>query len=189
MTPISSHRSVSGAAGGRGYRVGVLRAPNRPNHVQDRRRRRTGRRGRRPVRDPDRIAPVPLLSSSREAGRRRAIIIALESSYPFSADEARLLKRSCRFSLLNFDLRGFPHHGGARSHLPGPLLPVAPARGCVPDSKTVTVIALRHTDAKWAADLSDVPASCRRVGRRSRPPRTWMTASRDPDTPRAGLGV
>src|SRR4030095_2803464 len=31
--------------------------------------------------------------------------------------------------------------------------------GVFPDSKTVSVIALRHIAAKWAADLSDVPAS------------------------------
>jgi hypothetical protein len=33
--------------------------------------------------------------------------------------------------------------------------------GVFPDSNTVTVIALRHTEVKWAADLSDVPASCK----------------------------
>jgi len=32
--------------------------------------------------------------------------------------------------------------------------------GVFPDSKTVTLITLRHTDAKWAADLSDLPPAC-----------------------------
>ena len=33
--------------------------------------------------------------------------------------------------------------------------------GVFPDQKTFTVIALRHTDAKFAADLSDLPAACK----------------------------
>jgi hypothetical protein len=33
--------------------------------------------------------------------------------------------------------------------------------GVFPDSKTTYVISLRHTDAKWAADASDVPAACK----------------------------
>jgi hypothetical protein len=33
--------------------------------------------------------------------------------------------------------------------------------GVFPDSKTITVIALRHTDAKFAADLSDLPPACK----------------------------
>src|SRR5262249_2163291 len=33
--------------------------------------------------------------------------------------------------------------------------------GVFPDQKTFTAIALRHTDAKFAADLSDLPASCK----------------------------
>jgi hypothetical protein len=30
-----------------------------------------------------------------------------------------------------------------------------------PDSRTVTGIILRHTDAKWAADMSDLPPACK----------------------------
>jgi hypothetical protein len=32
--------------------------------------------------------------------------------------------------------------------------------GVFPDSKTVSLIVLRHTDAKWATDLSDLPPAC-----------------------------
>ena len=31
----------------------------------------------------------------------------------------------------------------------------------MPDSKTVHAIVLRHTDAKWAADMSDLPPACK----------------------------
>ena len=34
-------------------------------------------------------------------------------------------------------------------------------QGVFPDTKTFQVILIRHTDAKWAADLSDLPASCK----------------------------
>jgi hypothetical protein len=33
--------------------------------------------------------------------------------------------------------------------------------GVFPDSKTITVVFLRHTDAKFAADLSDLPPACK----------------------------
>jgi hypothetical protein len=33
--------------------------------------------------------------------------------------------------------------------------------GVFPDSKTVNGIILRHTDAKWAADMSDLPPACK----------------------------
>jgi hypothetical protein len=29
--------------------------------------------------------------------------------------------------------------------------------GVIPDAKTINVIVLRHTEAKWAADMSDLP--------------------------------
>src|SRR5881409_2084376 len=33
--------------------------------------------------------------------------------------------------------------------------------GVFPDRKTITVVSLRHTDAKWAADMSDLPPACK----------------------------
>jgi len=33
--------------------------------------------------------------------------------------------------------------------------------GVFPDSKTVTGIVLRHTEAKWAADMTDLPPACK----------------------------
>ena len=33
--------------------------------------------------------------------------------------------------------------------------------GVIPDTKTINVVVLRHTDAKWAADLSDLPPACK----------------------------
>jgi hypothetical protein len=39
-----------------------------------------------------------------------------------------------------------------------------------PDSKTITIIVLRHTDAKWATDLSDLPPACKAEGERLETP-------------------
>jgi len=33
--------------------------------------------------------------------------------------------------------------------------------GVFPDMRTLNVIVLRHTDAKWAADMSDLPPACK----------------------------
>jgi hypothetical protein len=33
--------------------------------------------------------------------------------------------------------------------------------GVFPDSKTIAVMILRHTDATWAPDLSDLPPACK----------------------------
>jgi Patatin-like phospholipase len=93
---------------------------------------------------------------------KRAIIIALDSSYPFSVDEARLLKRSLPFSLLNFDFSRIPGIMEERAITYQALFfRTLQLEGVFPGRETLTVLALRHTDAKWAADLSDVPASCK----------------------------
>jgi hypothetical protein len=41
--------------------------------------------------------------------------------------------------------------------------------GVFPDRQTIATIRLRHTDAKWAADLSDLPPACKAE---SKPPQT-----------------
>jgi hypothetical protein len=37
------------------------------------------------------------------------------------------------------------------------------AEGVFPDDQTLHIVFLRHTDARWADDLSDLPEACRRV--------------------------
>jgi Patatin-like phospholipase len=93
---------------------------------------------------------------------KRAFIIALDSSYPFSVDEARLLKRSLPFSLLNFDFSRIPGIMEERALTYQALFfRTLQLEGVFPDSKSLKVVILRHIDVQWAADLSDVPSSCK----------------------------
>ncbi len=93
---------------------------------------------------------------------KRALIIALDSSFPFSVGEQRLTRRSLPFSLLTFDFSRVPSIMEERALTYQALFfRSLQLEGVFPDSKTITVIALRHTDVKWAADMSDLPPACR----------------------------
>jgi patatin-like phospholipase len=93
---------------------------------------------------------------------KRALIITLDSSYPFSVGERRLSARSLPFSLLTFDFSRIPsimeERAGAYAAL---FFRSLQLEGVMPDSKTITAFNLRHTAATWAPDLSDLPASCK----------------------------
>jgi hypothetical protein len=93
---------------------------------------------------------------------KRALIISFDSSFPFSVGEQRLLRRSQPFSLFNFDFTRIPSIMEERATTYQALFfRTLQLEGVFPDSKTLTIIALRHTDAKWAADMSDLPPACR----------------------------
>jgi hypothetical protein len=93
---------------------------------------------------------------------KRALIIAFDSSFPFSVGEKRLFRRSLPFSLLNFDFTRIPSIMEERAITYQALFfRTLQIEGVFPDSKTFNVIALRHTDAKFAADLSDLPPACK----------------------------
>ena len=96
---------------------------------------------------------------------KRALVVALDSSFPFSVGEQQLLKRSLPFSLLNFDFTRIPSIMEERATTYQSLFfRSLQLEGVFPDSKTITVVWLRHTDVRWADDLSDLPASCKAEG-------------------------
>jgi predicted acylesterase/phospholipase RssA len=96
---------------------------------------------------------------------KRALIIALDSSFPFSVGERQLTRRSLPFSLLTFDFSRVPSIMEERASTYQALFfRTLQLEGVFPDSKTITVISLRHTEAKWAADMSDLPPACKAEG-------------------------
>ncbi len=102
------------------------------------------------------------LKQLQEKKARRALIIAFDSSFPFSVGERRLSLRVEPWKLFTYDF----------SRIPGIMEQRATAymalffrslqiQGVFPDNQTLHVVFLRHTDAKWNNDLSDVPEACR----------------------------
>ena len=93
---------------------------------------------------------------------KRSLIISFDSSFPFSVGERKLSALPLPFTLLTFDFSRIPsimeERAGAYQALFYRSLQL---EGVMPDSKTANAIALRHTDAKWAADLSDLPPACK----------------------------
>ena len=93
---------------------------------------------------------------------KRSLIIAFDSSFPFSVGERKLSALPLPFTLLTFDFSRIPsimeERAGAYQALFYRSLQL---EGVIPDSRTATAIALRHTDAKWAEDLSDLPPACK----------------------------
>ena len=93
---------------------------------------------------------------------KRVLIIAFDSSFPFSVGEQRLLRRSLPFSLLNFDFTRIPSIMEERAITYQALFfRTLQLEGVFPDLNSLNVILLRHTDAKWAADMSDLPPACK----------------------------
>jgi hypothetical protein len=102
------------------------------------------------------------LKQLQEKRAKRALMIVFDSSFPFSVGERRLSLRALPFTLLTFDFSRVPSIMEERATTYQALFfRTLQIEGVFPDSKTLTVIPLRHTDAKWAADMSDLPPACK----------------------------
>jgi hypothetical protein len=105
-----------------------------------------------------------LLCSSRlqERQARRALIVAFDSSYPFSVGARQLSRRSDPFTLFTYDFSRIPSIMEERATAYQALFfRSLQLEGVFPDHQTLRVVLLRHIDAKWQDDLSDLPAACR----------------------------
>jgi len=104
-----------------------------------------------------------LLRKMEEGSIRKALIIAIDSSFPFDVGGEELDHRKDAFSLFNYDYSRIPSIMEERSLAYRSLfLRVVQQLGVVPGPDRIAVIRLRHTDAQWAEDLSDLPASCQK---------------------------
>ncbi len=98
-----------------------------------------------------------------QAGKaRRVLIISLDSSFPFDVGGKSLSFRSEGFSLFTYDYSRIPSIMEERSNAYRTFFfRVGQREGLLPDERTLTFVHLRHTDAVWKEDLSDLPESCR----------------------------
>jgi patatin-like phospholipase len=93
---------------------------------------------------------------------RRALIIAIDSSFPFDVGERRLTHRAQPFSLWNYDYTRIPSIMEQRASTYQALfLRSLQLDGVFPDDQTIRIVFLRHADAMWRDDLSDLPVACR----------------------------
>jgi len=93
---------------------------------------------------------------------RRALIIAFDSSYPFWVGYRKLTKRAEPWTLGNYEFSRITSIMEERATAYSSLFYRSmQIEGVFPDDQTLHVIFLRHTDAKWKEDLSDLPQVCR----------------------------
>jgi hypothetical protein len=93
---------------------------------------------------------------------KRALILAFDSSFPFAVGDVRLNRRSQPFGLFSFDFGRIPSIMEERATTYRSLFfRTLQMQGVFPDDRTIRVVVLRHTDALWKPDLSDLPAACR----------------------------
>jgi hypothetical protein len=93
---------------------------------------------------------------------KKALIIAFDSSYPFSVGYRKLSLRSEPWTLFSYDVSRIPSIMEERATAYSALFfRSLQIEGVFPDDQILRVVFLRHTDAKWKEDLSDLPAVCR----------------------------
>ena len=103
------------------------------------------------------------LKQLQEKRARRALIIMIDSSFPFSVGGATLNNRKEGFSLFSYDYSRIPSIMEERSvAYRAMFLGIAQRQGLLPDTRTFSLVRLSHTNAQWKDDLSDLPESCRK---------------------------
>ena len=102
-----------------------------------------------------------MLRGMQEGRFRRAFLILIDSSFPFDVGGRKLDKRQDAFSIFNYDYSRIPSIMEERSLAYRSLfLYLAQQLQVTPGPDRISLIRLRHTDAQWAEDLSDLPESC-----------------------------
>jgi hypothetical protein len=102
------------------------------------------------------------LKRLQEGKAQRALLVAFDSSYPFAVGDRLLSRRAEPFSLFNYDFSRIPSIMEERATAYQSLFfRSLQLEGVFPDAQRLRVVILRHVDAEWSADLSDLPAACR----------------------------
>jgi len=93
---------------------------------------------------------------------RRGLILAFNSSYPFSVGFKELILRSQPWSIFDYDFSRIPSVMEERATAYWSLFyRTMQVEGVFPDSRTLRIIFLNHGSARWKEDLSDLPEACR----------------------------
>ena len=102
------------------------------------------------------------LRQMQEGKARRALIVAFDSSFPFSVGQRRLDRRASPFSLRTFDFSRIPSIMEERASTYMALFfRTLQLEGVFPDDQTLRVILLRHIDPEWSSSLTELPPACR----------------------------
>jgi hypothetical protein len=101
----------------------------------------------------------------QEGRAKRAVILVIDSSFPFDVGGATLNHRKEGFSFFDSDFTRIPSIMEERSLAYRALFYRLAQHGkLLPSSGKFVAIRLKHTDAQWKEDLSDLPESCRKEG-------------------------
>ena len=93
---------------------------------------------------------------------RRVLIIALDSSFPFQVGSDRLDHFPEGFTLFNYDYGRIPGIMEERALAYRTLyFRTMAEQGVFPDERRFKFLQLRHVDAVWNEDMSDLPESCK----------------------------
>ena len=93
---------------------------------------------------------------------RRALILAFNSSYPFSVGFRVLSRRSEPWNIFNYDFSRIPSVMEERATAYWSLFYRSlQIEGVFPDDTILRIIFLNHDRARWEEDLSDLPEACR----------------------------
>ena len=102
------------------------------------------------------------LKKLQERKARRALIISFDSSFPFLVGGEELSNRAEGFTLFSYDFSRIPSIMEERATAYRSwFFRVAQRQGLIPGPSQFALITLRHTDAEWKDDMSDLPESCR----------------------------
>ncbi|HEY7531563.1 MAG TPA: patatin-like phospholipase family protein [Nitrospiraceae bacterium] len=102
------------------------------------------------------------LNALQQHAARRVLIIAFDSSFPFAVGSDRLDHFPEGFTLFNYDFSRIPGIMEERALAYRTLFFRTMAeQGVLPDESRFKFFQLRHIDAVWKDDMSELPESCK----------------------------
>jgi predicted acylesterase/phospholipase RssA len=105
---------------------------------------------------------MAVMNQLRKNSTSRALVIAFDSSFPFAVGNERLDHFPEGFTLFNYDYGRIPGIMEERALAYRQLMSrLLVEQGVWPDERRLKFIRLRHIDAVWKEDMSDLPESCR----------------------------